>query len=170
MKSNEGMIVVILAVVVMTIFFIPMINSIEPQAKVSGKGVGIFSNAKCTLKTNVVEWGNVYPNQTKEIELFVKNELDVIGLFNVSSENWIPEKAKEYIIFYSKYPDYYLKPDESMKIILKLFVKPDIIGIEEFSFDIIITGFEFEKPINETIKEPINDNSTDLKPINETLK
>ena len=142
-KKDESIVVIIMVVVVMSIMFFPMISKVKYTSGISGDCVRIYQNAKCTLKTNEINWGDLYPNDTGEVRVFVKNVGNYTVEINVYGENWNPENAYEYLIFYSEHDNYLLKPDEVIRLNLFLFVKPDIKGIREFDFDIVIDELTF---------------------------
>ena len=94
-----------------------------------------------TLLTSI-DWGSLEPNSTVDFHCFVINNGSVPITLNLTTENWNPVNASNYITLTWDYLGDTINPSESHPIILTLTVSPEISGISDFSFDIVITATE----------------------------
>lgn len=102
-------------------------------------GVGVYADAQCTIPVSTINWGVMEPGETKGITVFIRNEGNVPSTLNIATESWSPPEAEQHIIFTNDYDGRTVNPMETVQVLFTLYVKPTISGIEQFSFDILVT-------------------------------
>ncbi|MDH5686277.1 MAG: hypothetical protein OEZ48_00200 [Candidatus Bathyarchaeota archaeon] len=86
-----------------------------------------------------ISWGTLYPGDSKTNTLYLKNEGNpVILKVNITTGNWNPPEAEQYLTFTAAIEKDVLSPKETTLTIWTLQVDPQITGVKEFSFDIIV--------------------------------
>lgn len=112
--------------------------SIGSQGTVKATGVGVYLDGSCSNAVSFVDWGTNEPGSTKNITVYIRNEGNgVITLF-LGTDNWTPSNASNYMALSWDYAGQPIGPQEVVQIALTLSTSPDIEGITNFSFDIII--------------------------------
>lgn len=104
-------------------------------------GCGVYTDAACTLPCTEIDWGFLSPGQVSKVTLYIKNTGNAPINLTLSIENWEPVTASVYLTYSWNYTTgQTLEPSEVVIVDLFLTVSPDIVGITEFSNDIIITA------------------------------
>jgi hypothetical protein len=117
-------------------------NSFVKADSVIGIGVGIYWDNKCTNITHSLNWGFIDPNSNNNLTIYVRNEGNSADSLQLTTANWIPSNASNYISMSWNYSGQILKPNEVMPIKLTLTVSPTICDITDFTLETIITTVE----------------------------
>jgi hypothetical protein len=104
-----------------------------------GIGVGIYWDNTCTNITDSLNWGFIDPNSNNNLTIYVRNEANSIVSLGLTTTNWIPSTAPNYISLIWNYSGQNLKANEVIPIKLTLIVSPTIIDVTDFSLKTIIT-------------------------------
>jgi len=102
--------------------------------------VGVYKESQCLNPLTSIDWGILEPSETKAYSCFVRNEANVPVVLNLTTEEWIPVNASEFIFLSWNYALDMLGVNEVRNVVFSLSVSPDIEGITNFSFDIIVRG------------------------------
>jgi len=105
-------------------------------------GVKAYLDSGCTQEVSSIDWGVLEPGSTKSFTIFIKNEGNVDMTLSLSSENWVPQSASTYITISWDYNGSPIAPGQVVQVNLNLQVSSSISGIDNFSFDIVITATE----------------------------
>ncbi len=81
----------------------------------------------------------VEPGSINNVTVYVRNEGNVAATISLTTENWNPANASDYLTLGWNYDGRQLSPQEVIAAILTLTVCPSVHGIEGFSLDIIIS-------------------------------
>jgi hypothetical protein len=73
------------------------------------------------------------------VMVYVKNEGNVAASITLATENWNPLNASDYLVLSWNYDGRQLNTREEAQVTLTLTVSSSVQGIEDFSFDIIIS-------------------------------
>lgn len=104
---------------------------------------GVYSDNDCTTTLPTVNWGTLYPGDTKTQIAYVKNAGNLAFSLDLSAVKWTPAEAEQYITLSWDYVEgSEMKSNDVVKVILRLDVSPDIQGVNDFSFDIVVTAIE----------------------------
>lgn len=99
-----------------------------------------FQDPECTIPLNVIEWGMLEPGDSYTFECYLLNDGSAPSTLTMHTENWNPTEASNYLTLTWDAENKTLQPKSPLMATFSLNVNPDIQGIEEFSFDIIITA------------------------------
>jgi hypothetical protein len=103
-------------------------------------GIAVYRDASCTTKASDVSWGTLTPGSSRENVLYIKNEgTTPLNLF-LDTANWSPTNAANYLTLSWNYGGQTVALNQVIRITLTLTVSQSISGINNFSFDIILTG------------------------------
>jgi len=106
-------------------------------------GVGVYWDNACTNNVTSIDWGFLEPGATVNKTVYIKNEGNTPMVLNMTTDNWNPASASENITLSWNREGYVLNTTAPVvQAILTLSVSPNISGVTNFSFDIIITGTE----------------------------
>jgi hypothetical protein len=134
-------ILTLLALITVNVDFGPG-NSVVKADSVVGIGVGIYWDSACTNITRSLNWGFIDPNSNNNLTIYVRNEGNSAESLQLTSANWIPSNASNFISLSWNYSGQILKPNEVIPIKLTLTVSPIICDITDFTVETIITTFE----------------------------
>jgi hypothetical protein len=114
-------------------------------------GVEAYWNIECTNKTELIDWGVIYPGESKDVTFYVKSisNKDVVLSFNLT--NWVPPTISNYINLTWDYNEAPLSPGKVIPITFTLTVSSSDSFInylvekkvQEFSVDILIYPLKF---------------------------
>lgn len=102
-------------------------------------GLEVYSDPGLTQDLSSIDWGELSPGETVNRSIYVKNTGPGRILLGYSLQAWAPPGAEAFLIFSWDYQDTDIYPDDSQGILLSLEVLPEIQGITEFSFDIVVS-------------------------------
>ena len=112
---------------------------INNQGTVKALGVGVYWDSNCTNPVSLINWGTVEPGSTNNVTVYVRNEGNTAANISMTTENWNPQNAPNYLTLNWNFNGQQLNPLEVVQITLSLNVSSNVQGIENFSFDIIIS-------------------------------
>lgn len=114
---------------------------IRSRGRIKAVGVGVYSDLECTQAVRDIDWGIVEPGGNRTVQVYIKNTSNVPVNMTLETLDWIPAAAEGYMTLSWNYDGHELQLLEVVIINLVLQVSPDITGIDDFSFDIIIIGY-----------------------------
>jgi hypothetical protein len=109
------------------------------RGAVKAVGVGVFWNSNCTNPVSFIDWGMVEPGSMNNVTVYMRNEGNVAASLSLATENWNPSNASDYLALSWNYDGRSLNPLEVAQVTLSLTVSQSVRGIENFSFDIVIS-------------------------------
>jgi len=133
---------VLVSLVVLVVFASGFTQSsvrIVGRGTVKAVGVGVFWDSNCTNSVSFIDWGMVEPGSMNNVTVYVRNEGNVAANISLTTENWNPSNASDYLALNWNYDGRQLNPLEVAQVMLTLTVSSSVQGIESFSFDIIIS-------------------------------
>jgi hypothetical protein len=129
----------IFALTVLASGFMQSSVRIVGRGTVKAVGVGVFWNSNCTNPVSFIDWGMVEPGSMNNVTVYVRNEGNVAASISLATENWNPSNASDYLALSWNYDGRQLNPQEVAQVTLSLTVSQSVRGIENFSFDIVIS-------------------------------
>lgn len=142
MKSAAILTASILAALTVTVafslmsFYVP----VHSVGQIKTVGVGVYWDINCTKRATGIDLGLLEPGQNKSVIVYVRNESNVPVSLSLSTANWNPVNASNYITLTWSHEGQFLKQGDVVKVTLTLLVSDQIEGVDAFSFDIIIAG------------------------------
>ena len=114
--------------------------SVPSVGTVKAIGVGVYWDNGCSNVTSSIDWGVIEPGATTNVTLYIRNEGNAAVTLSLTTANWDPSEASNFMTLEWDYDGRTLNPNEVIQVTLALSVSSSIEGITSFSFDIIITG------------------------------
>lgn len=114
--------------------------SMRGTGSIRGVGLGIYWDPECTNATSSLDFGLLTPGSSKNFTLYLRNEGNSALNLSMTSENWNPANATDYLSLTWDREGQLFNPDEVIGCVITLSVSEDIQGISSFSLDITISG------------------------------
>ncbi len=115
-------------------------KAVPNQGKLKAVNLGLYWDNACTNTTVAVDWGLFSPGAASSVTLYVRNEGSSAVKLNLTTRNWNPANASEYMTLAWNREGQVLEPQTVTTATLTLSVSANISGITDFSFDTIVTG------------------------------
>jgi len=130
MNKSAWLVVAIL----LLLFVIILLLASQPQSEVTAlrsRGTiksefKVYDDVDRTNETSTIDWGELEPGENCSVTVYL-----VASSVDVNASNWVPVEAQNFLQLTSEFVD--------GELALTLHVSPEIKGVTEFSFDIIIT-------------------------------
>ena len=104
-------------------------------------GLNIYSDSACTIPITTINWGNISAGGSNSQTVYVKNTGSGVSLtLNMTTSNWTPSNANNYITITWNQETTRLQPAQSVAATITLNVSSSIIDINSFNVQISITG------------------------------
>jgi len=116
-------------------------QSVPNYGKVKAVNIGVFWDQACTQNVTVIDWGFLKPGAVADFKIYIKNEGNTPISLNITTQNWSPASAKDYLMLSWNCEGQVLNATESVEAVLTLSVSTEV-AISEFAFDIVVTGIE----------------------------
>lgn len=117
-------------------------RSVQSFGTVKAVNIAVYWDSDCTNATSTINWGMLSSGETKNVTIYLRNEGNVALTLNLTTQNWIPVNAPNYIGLVWNREGQTIHADSVITATLTLSISPSIIGIADFSFEIIIAGTE----------------------------
>ena len=114
--------------------------SMQGTGSIKGVGLGVYWDPECTNATSSLEFGLLEPGSSKNFTLYLRNEGNSTLNLSMTSENWDPAGAPDYMTLTWNREGQQISLDGVIGCVITLSVSEDIQGISSFSLDIIISG------------------------------
>lgn len=116
------------------------INSqVLSNGKISGSiGLNILDPTGGELRA--LNWGNMTPGKFITRDILVNNTGELALTLKLVGYNWKPESAASFLDLTWNYNGRALAFNETVLLTLKLFVSPNIQGIDVFNVEILVSG------------------------------
>jgi hypothetical protein len=115
-------------------------TTLSSSGRIVSVNLNVYSDSGRTEIVSSVDWGNLEPGDEISLMVWIENTGNSAETVMVTTDEWSPAGASEFLVFSSNANGMVLAPNEIIQANLTLSVSPDITGIETFGFDIIITG------------------------------
>lgn len=115
-------------------------KTIQGTGSIKAIGLGVYWDLQCTNATSSLDFGQLEPGSSKNFNLYLKNEGNSALTLNMTSENWDPSNATDYMTLIWNREGQRISPDEVIEFVITLSVSENVQGISSFSLDIIISG------------------------------
>ena len=115
-------------------------KTIPGTGSIKGVGLGVYWDLPCTNATSSLDFGQLEPDSSKNFTLYLKNEGNSVLTLNMTSENWSPANAADYMTLTWNREGQQISPNEVIGFMIALSVSQNVQGISSFSLAIIISG------------------------------
>jgi hypothetical protein len=138
----------VIAVILLSGFMLAQVMSaIQVSSTISNVGtlklsadIGVYWDASFTDNVATMDWGALDPGATKSFSVYIHNEGNYALTLSMSTSNWNPSTASNYLTMDWDYNGQTVEPNEYVRVTLTLTVSQSITGISNFSFDINLVG------------------------------
>ena len=103
-------------------------------------GIGVYWDDDSTSRVQEINWGFLTPGSQKSFTVYVCNEGAVPLTLSISSSNWSPSIASNYLTFTWSYAGQTIKAGATIPVTLTLRVSESVTGVSGFNFDITTVG------------------------------
>jgi hypothetical protein len=114
-------------------------SSVTRVSGVQTIGVGVYREQNCSNAVASIDWGVLNAGAVKNTIVYVRNEGTQPTSLNVSTTNWNPSTASNYLKLGWDYSGRVLDPNEVLKVTLTLSVSSTA-SISSAGFDLIIAA------------------------------
>ena len=114
--------------------------SIPTNGMVIGVNVGVFADASATQNATAISWGSMYPGESVNRTVFVKNTGNAPITLSMNTINWAPSGVNGSIAVAWNREGASLNAGQLVAATLTLSVSPNISGVTDFGVAIIVTG------------------------------
>jgi hypothetical protein len=102
--------------------------------------IDVYSDSACTQPISSVVWGSIEAGDSENRVVYVKNTGDDSVVLSLGTDNWSPSEAEDDLHLSWDYGGSTLSTGAVLQVTLILDVDSSVNGIDDFSFDIVITG------------------------------
>jgi hypothetical protein len=102
--------------------------------------IDVYSNSGCTTKLTSVVWGQIVAGGSVSKTIYIKNNGDVGVTLSLTTENWSPSNAANYMSLSWNYDGSTISPGQEKQVTLTLNVSADCPALSSFGFNIVIIG------------------------------
>lgn len=148
-KQDKALIIATIGLLTYTLslsFLGPALSALQTSKTVGNQGtvrtigVGVYWNQACTNQTTSIPWGTLDPGSNKSITCYIKNEGNNQVTLSMSTSNWNPANAGQYLTLTWNLQSATLNAGQVRTATFTLAVSASITGITSFSFDITVVG------------------------------
>jgi hypothetical protein len=114
--------------------------NVRSTGVVATTNVGIYTTQQCTANLTSITWGTVYPGSNYTRTCYIRNNGNLNMTLSLSTANWSPATAGSIVRLVWNYDGRAIRPGQVLAVSWTLRVPPTISGVQDFSFDIIVSG------------------------------
>ncbi len=106
--------------------------------------LGVYFDSVANQEVTSIDWGIVYPDDQIQCILYFQNLGNVNCQLLLNTTDWTPSEAQDLIIFTWNYDGAPIEPGSIIQVTTSLNTSAQLVDIEQFSFNIIITSMSLE--------------------------
>ena len=115
-------------------------KSISNKGQLKAINVEVYQDSACTQIVSQIDWGALEPGSIINRTIYVKNTGNTALTLHLSTSNWNPTAASNYITLSWNKENVSVAPGAVVTAVLKLTVSSSISGISSFTFNIVVQG------------------------------
>jgi hypothetical protein len=142
-KYHTAILVLSILLLVYALHLFPTSSIHNVSALLTDPYVEVFWDRNCTQGVSSIDWGSLTPGMTKTVSVYVQNKSNETCVLFLIPTGWSPNVAANYLGFLQDHENKKIQPNEIVKVTLSLTVSPNIAGITNFSFNIIVEGSKY---------------------------
>ena len=139
-EYKMGLVSFLVSLVLLALMFSGATNTVSTVSAVETEGVGVYWDSNCTDRVSLIDWEVLTPGSQKNIVVNIRNEVEDQMNLSMSTKNWNPLEAADYLSLRWSYNGCRVDLGETLQVTLILSVSIKISGISSFGFDITIVG------------------------------
>ena len=114
-------------------------EELESRSAVKVVSVGVYADSLCSLRLDLINWGEVEAGASRNVTCYVRNEGKSAVCPVLSTGNWNPWLAAEFVSLKWNYDGKPIPPNRIVAITFCLTVCNGTCGFENFSFDTVLS-------------------------------
>ena len=115
-------------------------QSVTSSGTITAVNVGVYADSGCTQSCSNIDWGTLPPGNSTNRIVYVKNTGTVPVTLSLSTTNWTPSNANNYLTLSWDRTNYVLNAGSSIQATLTLTASSGAGSLTSFSFNVVITG------------------------------
>lgn len=115
-------------------------STVTNIAIVQAASLGVYWDVDCSKEAKSIDWGSLYPGSSRKIDIYIRNEGNATTHISLTTAEWKPPEASEYISLDWNYTGQTIKPNDVIQIAFNLSISSNIKEISTFSFNIVISA------------------------------
>jgi len=119
-------------------------SPVRSISAIEASSLGIYWDPELLEPADVIDWGILRPGEAKNITLYLVNETPSPIHISLNSSEWHPASAYRHMSVAWNHEGSLMGPSAVLKSDLSLTASPDIVNVETFSFNIVITAERLE--------------------------
>lgn len=104
--------------------------------------VGVYADVGCSANVTYIDWGVLEPGAVTNFTVYIRNEGNTPLILNMTTADWEPENAFMYITLKWNLEGHRINSFDVIPANLTLSISPNIEGVTNFRFKILIVGTE----------------------------
>ena len=105
----------------------------------ASEGIGLYTNYACTMPKTSIEWGNLEKGGSTYVTIYIKNEGDSPLTLGLTTSDWTPSNADDYITISWNYNNQPLNPNQVTQVTITLSVDENA-QATDFGVNLFIVG------------------------------
>ena len=143
MQRSQTLVIFVLVASVLvasTFALLTIQKDIPGSGSIKGVGVGVYWDLQCNNPISSIDFGLLEAGSQKDFTLYLRNEGNTVLTLNMTSKNWDPIEAANYLSLTWNHEGQQVSPDQVISFVITLSVSSNIQDINSFSLDITISG------------------------------
>jgi hypothetical protein len=143
MQKSVALVILVLsasALVASTFALLTIQKNVPGSGSIRGVGVGVYTNSACNNPLSSVDFGLLDAGSQKDITFYLRNEGNTDIDLSMTSKNWNPTEAADYLSLTWNREGQLMEPDQVISCVMTLTVSPNIQNIDSYSLTITITA------------------------------
>lgn len=114
----------------------------QTKSAIKTIGVELYWDQGCTNRTDTLNWGELQPNTTKSLTVYIKNTGTIPVRLSMSTDDWNPTTAQNYITLTWNRENSILNRGGGLTATFTLELSPEAANLTGFSFDATIIAVQ----------------------------
>lgn len=103
-------------------------------------GIGVYWDTQATKRVDKLDWGLLAAGSQKSFTVYVKNEGALPLTLSVSTSNWDPQVAANFLTLNWNYNGQAVTGGKTLPVVITLTVSDGVSGVDTFNFDVTAVG------------------------------
>ena len=103
-------------------------------------GIGVYWDTQSTKRVDKLDWGLLAAGSQKSFTVYVKNEGALPLTLSVSTSNWDPQVASNFLTLNWNYNGQAVTGGKTLPVVITLTVSDGVSGVDTFNFDVTAVG------------------------------
>jgi hypothetical protein len=116
--------------------------NINTTGVIASVNIKCYRESECLNSYSTIIWGTLNAGSSRSVKAYIKNEGNIPLKLSLTTADWNPQHATNYIFLTWDYSNTVLQPNDVLEVTFTLTVSGSIQGIDNFSFYIHLTAEE----------------------------